>query len=107
MIDYSIIGQRIRNARREAALTQEELAEKIKTSTNYLSRIENGRVRPNLEMLDKISSNVNVSLSFLFDGVALESGAYLQKDLADVLEACRPEKKKLIYDIALRISQYE
>ena len=53
MIDYKIIGKRIQTARVKAGLTQEQLAEKLQISTNYLSKVETGREKPNLEMIDK------------------------------------------------------
>ena len=50
MIDYCIIGKRIKKARKNLGLTQENLAEKISVSTNYLSKIDGGHEKPNLEM---------------------------------------------------------
>lgn len=41
-LDYSIIGSRIRKARLEKNITQEELAEKIDVSVAFISRIERG-----------------------------------------------------------------
>ena len=41
MIDYQLIGSRLKQARKAANLTQEALAEKVFLSTVYLSRIEN------------------------------------------------------------------
>ncbi len=37
------IGEIIRNARKEAQMTQEELANKTGTKKSFISRIENGR----------------------------------------------------------------
>ena len=62
MIDYRLIGKRIQRARTTAGLTQEALVERIQISTNYLSKVENGREKPNLEMLAKISNAVDISL---------------------------------------------
>lgn len=106
MIDYCIIGKRIKKARKNLGLTQENLAEKISVSTNYLSKIEGGHEKPNLEMLAKISAATNVSLAELLSGVA-EDNSYLQKDIADILSTCSPKQVRLIYDIIVRISEYE
>ena len=51
MIDYELIGSRLKEARRTAGLTQEELAEQVFLSTVYLSLIENGKVFPTLEKI--------------------------------------------------------
>ena len=106
MIDYKIIGKRIRNARNAAGMTQEALSEKIQVTTNYLSKIEGGHEKPNLELLGKISVAANVSLPALLTDI-VEEGPYLQSDIADILASCSPEKTRLIYDVILRISQYD
>lgn len=105
MIDYKIIGKRIQKARNSMKFTQENLSERIGVSTNYLSKVEGGHERPNLELLSKISIATDVSLPELLTDV-VEEQQYLQKDIADILNSCSPEKVRLIYDIALRISQY-
>ena len=105
MIDYKIIGKRIQKARNAMGLTQDNLSEKIGVSTNYLSKVEGGHERPNLELLGKISASADVSLTKLLTGV-VEERNYLRKDIADILDSCAPEKTRLIYDVILRISQY-
>lgn len=106
MIDYRIIGQRIQKARMGLGMTQEVLAEKVQISTNYLSKIETGKERPNLEMLAKLSVAIDGSLAELLTGV-VEGRQYLQKDIADILSSCPAEKIRLIYDVVARIAQYE
>ena len=105
MIDFRIIGKRIQKARNACGFTQEALSEKIGVSTNYLSKVEGGHERPNLELLGKISVATDVSLPELLTGV-VEERQYLHKDIADILDSCSPEKTRLIYDVILRISQY-
>ena len=104
MIDFKVIGKRIQKARNAQGLTQEALSEKIGVSTNYLSKVEGGHERPNLELLGKISVAADISLPELLTGV-VEERQYLHKDLADILDSCSPEKARLIRDMALRISQ--
>ena len=41
-LDYSVIGQRIKQARLAKNLTQEDLAEQIDISVAFLSRVERG-----------------------------------------------------------------
>ena len=47
-VDAFILGERLKEERRKAGLTQEQLAEKIGTKKSFISRIENGRVRRKL-----------------------------------------------------------
>lgn len=53
-LDYSIIGSRIRKARLEKNITQEELAEKIDVSVAFISRIERGTSHVNLKRLSQL-----------------------------------------------------
>ena len=48
------IGQLIREARKRAGLTQQQLADKSGTTRNYISRIENDRSDIELDTLRKI-----------------------------------------------------
>ena len=54
MIDTILIGKIIKKLRTEKNLTQEELAEKIDISTNYLSKVERGLSRLNTESFLKM-----------------------------------------------------
>lgn len=48
VIDYKIIGKRIKAERAKHKFTQEEMAEKLNTSVAFYSRIETGRSHVNL-----------------------------------------------------------
>ena len=49
-----IIGEMIKEARKEAKLTQEELAQKTGTKKSYISRLENGKIDIQISTLFKI-----------------------------------------------------
>ena len=49
-----IISEMLKNARKEAKITQEQLAEKTGTKKSYISRIENGRGNIQLSTLIRI-----------------------------------------------------
>ncbi|HZY39649.1 MAG TPA: helix-turn-helix transcriptional regulator [Mucilaginibacter sp.] len=51
---YFIISELLKEARREANMTQEELANKIGTKKSYISRIENGKCDIQLSTLYRI-----------------------------------------------------
>lgn len=105
MIDYRIIGQRIYKQRRSLGITQEALAEKVGVSANYISKVERGKERPNLDMLGKICVVININLARLLIGVCEEEFDYLHSDFAELLKECSPEKRKLIYFLAEKISE--
>lgn len=51
---YFIISELLKEARREANMTQEQLANKIGTKKSYISRIENGKCDIQLSTLYRI-----------------------------------------------------
>lgn len=63
-----IISEMLKEARKEANLTQEQLAEKTGTKKSYISRLENGRGNIQLSTLIRIFEvglNKRVGLTFL------------------------------------------
>jgi transcriptional regulator with XRE-family HTH domain len=59
------LGRTIRKVRLAHGLTQEQLAEKIGTSTPWIGYIETGREVPNLAMLQKIARALGVKVKEL------------------------------------------
>jgi HTH-type transcriptional regulator/antitoxin HipB len=51
---YFVISELLKDARREANMTQEELATKIGTKKSYISRLENGKCDIQLSTLYRI-----------------------------------------------------
>lgn len=51
---YFVISEMLKEARKEAKMTQEQLAEKVGTKKSYISRLENGRCDIQLSTLYKI-----------------------------------------------------
>lgn len=51
---YFVISEMLKDARKEAKLTQEQLAEKIGTKKSYISRLENGNCDIQLSTLYRI-----------------------------------------------------
>ena len=61
-----MIGERLRDIRREKKLSQGDLEERTGLSRCYLSRIENGHTTPSIETLEKLAGAMQVPLYQLF-----------------------------------------
>ena len=59
------LGRCIQKIRKAKGMTQEQLAEKIGTSTPWIGHIETGRELPNLKMLQKIARVLDVKVKDL------------------------------------------
>jgi len=55
-------GQILQDARKDANLTQEQLAEKIDSSKSYISRIENGGITPSVGVFFRIVNALNMNV---------------------------------------------
>ncbi len=99
-IDYSVIGERLKRARKEKHFTQEQLAEKLDVSIAFLSRIERGSSQINLKRLSQVCEILDITEGEILNGVSSKSSKYLDADFANLLKNCSSEKQKLIYDVA-------
>lgn len=61
------LGERFRLLRKQADLTQEELAHRLGVSKNAVSELERGLTFPTLDTLLKLAGVLDVQLSDLFD----------------------------------------
>lgn len=64
---YVNLGNNIRNRRKQLGLSQQELAEKINISLNFMGKIEVAFSKPSLDTLVKIADGLNISVSELCD----------------------------------------
>jgi transcriptional regulator with XRE-family HTH domain len=61
------IGQRIKEIRKQLSLSQEALALKAEVDRTYVTDVENGRRNVSIEILEKIISALDVSISEFFN----------------------------------------
>lgn len=104
-LDFNIIGQRLKKARLDKHMTQEQLAEEIDVSVAFLSRIERGNSHINLKRLSEICNILGVSEGYILNGTSSASKIYLDSEFSDILKKCSPQKQKLIYNIAKLIAE--
>ena len=66
------VGERIRNARKKAGLTQVQLGEKLGVSGSMIGQYEKDLRKPKIETMDKIATALNCYVYDLFPGDATE-----------------------------------
>ena len=59
------IGQIIEQARKEAKMTQTELAEKVGSSKSYISRVETGKTEPKVSTFYRLASALGRSVELI------------------------------------------
>ena len=68
-----LVGQKIRQLRKEHKLTQVELSARLGIQQSDLSRMEKGEYRVSLDTLFRILAEFNVGMGEFFDEMAQES----------------------------------
>lgn len=104
MVDYEVIGGRIKTRRLENTLTQEALAEICGITVEYLSKIENGKARPTLDTLGKICEALDFDMANLFSNSLLGLKNYKLDDICMYYQNCKPEIKPVALEIVRTLS---
>ena len=65
-------GNKIKEARKKAKLSQKELGIKLGVSQAMIGQYESGKRKPKLETLDKIANALNVDVWDFYDGYELD-----------------------------------
>lgn len=84
-MDTKEFGSFIAQQRKEAGLTQKELAEKLNVTDKAVSRWENGHGYPDIETLESLSIELNVSLLELMHSKKNESDSVTVEDASKTI----------------------
>ncbi|MFQ9985881.1 MAG: helix-turn-helix domain-containing protein [Lachnospiraceae bacterium] len=98
-MNYYTIGQRIRELRKNNALSQEALAEKVGISTTHMSHIETGNTKLSLTVLVNLSLALGVSTDDLLFAQSSDNRNALMGKAVNILEGCNPQELAIIIDI--------
>lgn len=105
IVSYKTIGQNIRQARKDAGLTQEQIAEMLKMSQLHFGRLERGERPASLEQIAQIAKTLGVPLSSLLNGCVVgesfstqpdESAQALGKAVAKLASGCSQKTRRLM-----------
>ena len=66
---YKEIGKRITKARKDSGMSQEKLATESGLDRSHLGFIEQGRRKPTVSTLHKITNTLEVTLESMFKGL--------------------------------------
>jgi transcriptional regulator with XRE-family HTH domain len=71
-ITARIVGQEVRRARKEAGLTQAEVAARLDTSPTYITNVEAGRLNLTLGQLTRVAAAIGADLRMSLPLVTVE-----------------------------------
>jgi len=78
------LGEKIKKARKEHGLSQEQFAEKLCVSRSAVAKWETDKGTPDIENLKAISALLNVSIDFLLDDGEKEIAEVVTKESYDI-----------------------
>ena len=99
MNDYRFIGARIRAARLEKKMTQEQLAEAAGVGITHISHIETGNGIPSLQTVVEIINALDCSADEILCMEVKTARPELNSWLSELVADCNTEEIKLISDI--------
>jgi transcriptional regulator with XRE-family HTH domain len=105
-VDYKILGSRIVKRRSELGLSQRALADLIDCDVSYLSKIENGKSAPTLDLICIIAKHLGTGLDYLVLDTA-DGANILKAELQNIWNGCSSETVKFLYQITEIAKDYE
>jgi len=82
-MDYKDLGARVRTARKQLMMTQEQLAEAVGISASFLGHIERGSRVASLETLVALCNTLKVSPAHLLRGSLTAGQQHMPENLSE------------------------
>ena len=98
-IDYRLIGERMKRARKSIGMTQDILAERLDVSIGYVSQVERGITKISLDLLGAISGILSCDIASFITESATNSSEYMESELFSEIRKLDGKKKKYILEI--------
>lgn len=99
MLDNSILGTRIREARLKKKLTQEQLSEKADISLYYLGEVERGVKTPSLKVFVSIVDALGVSADSLLRDSVSTGSVYINNEITKKLDTLTPKQRACAVEV--------
>ena len=94
-LDLVLLGNRIRDARKECGLTQKELAAQTELAVKTVQDIEKGRKNPTYETLARLMERLGVSPDAAFHSETIVPTDEM-KDFIENFQSCNPRGQEIL-----------
>ncbi|MBP3284200.1 MAG: helix-turn-helix transcriptional regulator [Clostridia bacterium] len=95
-MDYKEISKRIKKARKEQKITQEQLAERMGVSVSFISQAERGKKKFNLEHIHEISYILEKPISYFIEDFSYTHNTEKIDDIILLLKEMDLKKLQLV-----------
>lgn len=93
------IGNNIKKYRKAKSLNQNDLAELVNVSTNYVGMIERGEKTPSLETFLRIADKLSVTADQLLADTNYNGYKVKDSMLSEKLDRLSPKDRQRVYDV--------
>ena len=97
-MDYSRIGERIKQYREKLKMTQQMLGEETDYSVQHISHIETGKTKLSVQCLLDIANALHVSVDELVCGYTSSSSVILDRELKQQKQHSTPHEKHIHHE---------
>lgn len=98
-MDKRMLGQKLRDVRKEKGCTQQMLADRAGIGTVYLSEIERGIKFPSINSFIRIIEALDISADYILRDELTSGKEYIYDALTDKLKDLTPKQRKTAADI--------
>lgn len=99
MLDYAVIGKRIRAIRKSRNLSQEQLAEKIWISTTHMCHIETGSTKLSLSVLVDIAEALQVGTDEILSTQPYIEKGHTSNEIHALIQSCTTAQSRVLLDL--------
>ena len=94
-LDLQLLGSRIREARKDCGLTQQELADQTRLAVKTVQDIEKGRKNPTYETLARLIGRLGISPDTVFHSKPTTQAKEI-KDFLENFQSCDPKGQEIL-----------
>lgn len=99
-LDFSVIGQRIKEVRSERNLTQEYIANVTGVNVSHISNIETNKVKVSLTLLVGICNALDCTLDYILENEYHNPTSVTEKELFNTIKDMEKGKQETLLRIA-------
>ena len=98
MLDYNVIGRKIKEERLNKKISQVEFANRLGVSTGYVSQIESGQKCFNLKRFEQVAKILEKPTSYFIEASDEDEEGVIREIISE-LKLMKPEKLNMVRDI--------
>lgn len=99
MLNYEIIGKKIKALRIEKGMNQGDFAKKLGVSIGYVSQVESGDKCFNLKRLEEVSKILGKPVAYFIEGANADDTKAIKEEIEFLLRRISPDK----YDMVIKM----